>query len=324
MRTFQCPSCSAALFFDNDQCLSCGTLVVFDVLSDAFLADAQPSLRCANGVQFGICNWVKVSGAEWCSACGTNVEVPDLAVSGNLERWKQIEASKRRLIYDLHSLRVAHLIFPAGDSEGLRFVFNARTRDEGVVTGHDKGLVTLDIEEADRVTRLRRQLDMGERYRTVLGHMRHEVGHYYWMMLVENTDGHEIFRELFGDESADYTAALEAHYASQPEQDWASKYITHYASAHPHEDWAETFAHLLHIVDTLQTAQDQQLVNESGFASGEYDIESLLGVWRKFSVQLNMLSRSMGYDDFYPFVLSPLVEEKLRFVHSRIAAFRYS
>ena len=85
----------------------------------------------------------------------------------------------------------------------------------------------------------------------MLGHLRHEIGHYYQPLLV--TDW-ERCRELFGDDREDYGAAMERHYASGPPADWPERFVSAYATMHPWEDWAETFAHYLHIRDVLQTA----------------------------------------------------------------------
>jgi len=66
---------------------------------------------------------------------------------------------------------------------------------------------------------------------------------------------HPSHRELFGDETTDYGAALGSYYREGPKPDWNRHYVTAYASSHPHEDWAETFAHYIHIVDTLDSAR---------------------------------------------------------------------
>ena len=123
-----------------------------------------------------------------------------------------------------------------------------------MVTGHADGVITLDLAESDDVHRERRRAELGEPYRTLLGHFRHEIGHYYWPILVERAGALERCRALFGDERADYGEALERHYADGPPADWAERHVSAYATMHPWEDWAETFAHYLHIRDTLQTA----------------------------------------------------------------------
>jgi hypothetical protein len=89
----------------------------------------------------------------------------------------------------------------------------------------------------------------------LLGHFRHEVGHYFWDRLVA-TDPHQLeeFRVLFGDDRQDYGEALKRHYDEGAPANWQDTYISMYATMHPWEDFAETWAHYLHIVDTLETA----------------------------------------------------------------------
>jgi hypothetical protein len=206
-----------------------------------------------------------------------------------------------------------------------------------VITGHADGVITLDVEEADDARREQRRTDLREPYRTLLGHLRHESGHYYWQRLVEpNATWLEPCRLLFGDERADYAQALQRHHGQGPPPDWGQRHISAYASSHPWEDWAETWAHYLHLRDTLDTARSFGL--DSG--SVELEIESfgpatlerpvddlgansflaLANGWLALTTVLNELSRSMGVPDFYPFVLSRPVMRKLHFVHSVVAA----
>ena len=198
------------------------------------------------------------------------------------------------------------------------------------MTGHANGLITLNVEEADDAKREKMRHELGERYRTLLGHFRHEVGHYYWDRLVLDSPWLEPFRTLFGDERADYAAALKANYANGPPADWADRYISSYASAHPWEDWAETWAHYLHVVDSLGTALGfgldaddiegivQPFERDALYAPDEAGAEgflSLINSWVEMTVVLNELARSMGEPDFYPFVMSKPVVAKLQFVH---------
>jgi hypothetical protein len=205
------------------------------------------------------------------------------------------------------------------------------------MTGHADGLITLDVEEADDSWRERIRLDMREPYRTLLGHFRHEVGHYYWDLLVRDTPWLEPFRALFGDERADYAAALKDNYEHGPPPDWANRYISSYASSHPWEDWAETWAHYLHVTDSLGTAlgfglsaEDLDTEIEPFGADALYDpgdagaerFLSLLNAWIEMTTVLNELARSMGQPDFYPFVMSRPVVAKLQFVHLVIRGCR--
>src|SRR5437868_9942335 len=122
------------------------------------------------------------------------------------------------------------------------------------MTGHKDGIVTMKVEEADDVTRVRVRTQMREPYRTLLGHFRHETGHYYWDRLIANSDWLEPFRGLFGDERASYAEALDRHYQQGAPLDWQPQYVSAYATMHPWEDWAETWAHYLHMMDAVDTA----------------------------------------------------------------------
>jgi hypothetical protein len=164
------------------------------------------------------------------------------------------------------------------------------------------------------------------------------VGHYYWQVLVGGNglvpgdgDGGARFRDVFGDERADYGAALQRHYALGAPPDWVQRYVSGYATAHPWEDWAETFAHYLHICDALQTAAAYGMVVTGPEVSGpvaadlvampsedspeRQSMASLVATWLPLAYALNAVNRSMGKGDLYPFVLTPPVIAKLAFVH---------
>jgi hypothetical protein len=200
-----------------------------------------------------------------------------------------------------------------------------------VITGHDDGLITLNLKEADDVERERIRTSMGETYRTLLGHFRHEIGHYFWDKLVRDAGKHEVFRKYFGDEQADYQEALKLHYASGPPSDWAEHYISPYASAHPWEDFAETWAHYLHIVDTIEMAAafglriqpaigsslgQSAVLNFDPHEPGE--IDRLIQAWLPLAYSVNSINRCMGEPDLYPFVLAPAVIVKMGFIHQLI------
>lgn len=186
-----------------------------------------------------------------------------------------------------------------------------------------------DGEPAGESKREKIRFELHEPYRTLLGHFRHEVGHYYWDRLVLDSPWLEPFRKLFGDERADYAAALKANYDHGPPADWADRYISSYASTHPWEDWAETWAHYLHIVDSFGTALGfgidvadiestiQPFERNALYAPDDDGAErflSLLNSWIEMTMVLNELARSMGQPDFYPFVMSQSMVAKLQFV----------
>lgn len=330
MRVFTC-ECGATIFFDNSECLSCGRelgfapdqlqLLTLGELRDGTFDTAGGRYRkCSNYVDQGVCNWLLPAdaAAELCQACELNHVIPNLSEPENGALWQEVEKAKRRLIYSLNQLGLPLLSKDQDAERGLSFDIKASVGNERVLTGHADGLITLNLKEADAAEREKMRLALKERYRTLLGHFRHEVGHYYWDRLVRDGDRIQAFRDLFGDETDDYGAALRRHYAAPPNPGYAESFISNYAASHPWEDFAETFAHYLHVVDTLETAQ------QFGFAApaAPHDFETLMSEWYQLSVALNSLNRSMGLPDAYPFAISATVKQKLGFVHELIQAAR--
>ncbi len=289
---------------------------------DAPITTAFGSYRkCENYVREGVCNWL-VAGStdDLCQACRLNNVIPDLSDPERKARWHETEQAKRRLVYSLNRLQLPVLAKADDPARGLAFDIKSSTGDEHVITGHADGLITLNLSEADAAEREAMRASLNERYRTLLGHFRHEVGHYFWDRLVADAGGHEPFRALFGDERADYAEALRRHYASAPDAGYAQSFISRYAAAHPWEDFAETFAHYLHMSDTLETAEQHGFAKGPELAAAEPNdtFETLMAEWYRLSVALNSLNRSMGLPDAYPFAISASVKEKLRFVHRLI------
>ena len=333
MKRFSCGN-GHSVYFDNFQCLSCGTplgfapnqleLLSLTTASDGVLLDPRGShwRRCRNGVDFQVCNWlVDVHDPDpYCVACRLNRTIPNLSGATNLEHWRQLEAAKRRLVYSLlrFALPVASQV--RGWPLGLAFDFiedqrsDPRADQEYVMTGHEGGVITINVAEADDVIRALIRKRMNEQYRTLLGHFRHESGHYYFDHLVGDDAARTAFRDLFGDERGDYDSALEQYYQDGPPRDWSEHFVSAYAASHPHEDWAETWAHYLHITDCLETAGAHGLT-----PAQNSELESdWIDAWRWFAVVLNELNRSMGLRDAYPFVINDEVAAKLRFIHQRL------
>jgi hypothetical protein len=351
MKTFHCDTCSSLLFFENVSCLTCGSTLGFlpDLLdlsslertSDVefrALAPAAAERRyrsCANGRLHGVCNWMipAESADAFCPACALNEVIPDLSIHGNAARWQQLELAKRRLIYTLLKL---HLPMDAVSSEkrpALRFRFLEDVPGKTYLTGHEDGLITINIAEADDDVREQRRVSLHEPFRTLLGHFRHEVAHYYWERLIARSHWEDRFRELFGDETVDYAAALAQHYRQGPLPEWSQRSVSAYASSHPWEDWAETTAHYFHIIDTIETAASFGLSlrpNHPAARSMTADLsrgmhpkarfDEVLETWFPLTYALNSLNRGMGLPDLYPFVLSPIAIQKLRFVHEVLEA----
>ncbi len=350
VRIFACQNCSQLLFFENTKCERCsyqlgyapdrGVLVTLEGDGEFWhpLDDASRSYRfCSNSSQ-AACNWLIDAAAEenLCLACRHNRTIPDLAIAENLSRWRELELAKHRLFYTLLKLRLPLATRAEDPAHGLGFDFLADAREGGhaIMTGHNDGIITVALTEADSAVREQRRAAMGETYRTLLGHFRHESGHYFWDRLVLDAGRCEGFRALFGDERADYAAALKAHYEAGPPSDWGERYISAYAAAHPWEDFAETWAHYLHIVDALETASafgvriHPKISREEGLhAAIDFDphaatisVDQLVEAWLPLTFAVNSLNRSLGQPDLYPFVLSPRAIEKLNFVHETVHA----
>jgi len=360
MKTFHCNRCQQHVFFENVKCESCDALLGYvpalseisafepagtddaGVVSGGIWKSLHPQAEGVSGTMYkqcqnyaleNICNWMIPSDSTetLCPSCQLTHTIPNLAIADNRLYWYKLETAKRRLLYTISALGLrieSRLIDSIG---GLQFQF---LEDAGpgmkVFTGHDNGLITMNIAEADDVKREKTREQMHEPYRTLLGHFRHEIGHYYFDQLVPGSAWEEPFRALFGDERADYGEALKAHYANGAPPNWEQSFVSAYATTHPWEDWAETWAHYLHIVDTVDTAagcglmlapddpneptlQDVAPVENASF-------ERLIKRWFPLTYVLNSLNRSLGLADAYPFTLAPKVIEKLRFVHRVIAS----
>ena len=312
MQTFDCPACTGIVFFDNLHC-SCGQVVRFDPDRQAMRADGAD---CRNRDAIG-CNWI-AEGESLCRSCAMTETVPDLAAGDNAALWARTEAAKRWMLANLTRWGW----FTPADP-GARPVFHmlaeqTRSGEAKVVMGHADGLITINVNEASEAVRAERQEELGELYRTMLGHMRHETAHFLHVRLSDDTSFTEGFRALFGDERADYGEALKRHYAAP--QEAGDDHVTSYATAHPHEDWAETVAHLLHLVDLLDSAAAVRLALPDGPPRGydayaETDADRLVSQAVEIAIAANHVNRAMDLPDLYPFVLGAGVREKLAFAH---------
>lgn len=367
MRTFLC-FCGNKLFFENTRCQVCGRVLGYlpnsGLLSamepldavhwQALPAAAEQSYRmCANYAQENVCNWmVAADDADpFCLACRLNETIPNLSAPYHRLYWAKIEASKRHLFYTLYGLGLPIFDRRMDPKRGLAFAFLADTpvtdeslapnyAAESITTGHARGLITINLAEADDAARARMRERMKERYRTLLGHFRHEIGHYYWDLLVRDSAWLAPFRTHFGDERRDYSLALTSYYDHGPPDAWQNTYISAYATAHPWEDWAETWAHYLLLTDTLETAYDLGFMAEADKApasalvqtvpkaqhcvNSAEDCTLLLDNWTRLTLAINAINRSRGLPDAYSFLISDPARNKLRFVHDLILAHRSS
>jgi hypothetical protein len=287
-----------------------------------------------------VCNWaIPADSADTlCNSCRLSRVIPDLSQPGHPEKWYRLEVAKRRLVYGLMALKLPIANKADDPQRGLAFEFLADPAPNNpsapkILTGHADGVITVNVAEADDVERERRRQAMHEPYRTLLGHFRHEIGHYYWDRLIKDSPWIAQFRDLFGDERADYSQALRRHYDNGPAPDWQARCVSAYASSHPWEDWAETWAHYLHMADALETAAASGLSlrplrrDEPKFKpdatppeSARAPFDAMINNWFALTYVLNNLNRGMGLADAYPFVLSSPAIDKLRFIHNRIAA----
>jgi hypothetical protein len=360
MKTFHCTHCQNLIFFENVRCLSCDRALAFlpDLGIMAALApspdgqwhaempgrgdapggeaDSHGGYRlCANYDQVSVCNWVVPAGeaGEYCRSCRLNRVIPDLSLERNMVAWFRLEVAKRRMLYTLLGLRLP--VPPKNaDGEGLAFDFLEDSADGDaarVLTGHDNGLITINIAEADDVHREQQRTLQKEPYRTLLGHFRHEIGHYFWDRLIANSPRLEGFRSIFGDERADYRQALDRHYGEGPPAQWEQSFISAYATTHPWEDWAESWAHYLHMVDALETAgaaglglrpkrpdEPRMSPPPDPLNPKLRDFDAMIESWLSLTYVLNNLSRGLGLPDSYPFLLSSPAIEKLRFIHETV------
>jgi hypothetical protein len=324
MKQLCCPACRESLFFEQDVCGKCGARLAFDPSSLQFRR-ADDAAPCTNFSLIG-CNWCASADNAYCASCSLTRTIPLLHSRRHVVLWRRVEDAKRRLLYDLARLRL-----PLSEKDGPRQIaFDILADDAGqpIMTGHLNGLITLNLSEADDVEREARRAEFREPYRTLLGHFRHEVGHFYWDLLVDSTKLQRPFRLIFGDETASYQESIGQYHARVDRAYDRAAFISEYATSHPWEDWAETFAHFLHIVSTLDSASSLPLSIDTGSHRTledpylEKDFEALLASWMPVAHTLNELNRSMGLSDAYPFELSRAVRGKLHFVHMAILHFR--
>ncbi|NIC06221.1 zinc-binding metallopeptidase family protein [Billgrantia bachuensis] len=311
MRVFANPVGSGSLWFDN-LATADGIPVAYDPQARAFLP--MPPF-CVNREVIS-CNWIAPEQGAFCRSCAMTELAPDPSIPGAIPNWAKTEAAKR---WVLDNLGRWHWFRP--EDPGARPVFHLLAEGPTpVLMGHVAGKVTISVAEADPVLSTTRRQALDEPYRTMIGHMRHEISHMLWWRLSLRYDFLDAFRAEFGDERRDYPAALQQHYQNGPPPDWRQRFLTTYASAHPHEDWAETAAHLLHLTDITDSfvaagLSSPELPNPGWDPYSEPDAMRLIHVAASLTVGVNHVNRSMGLSDLYPFVLSDAARRKLSFVH---------
>jgi hypothetical protein len=341
MKIFQCGHCNHPLFFENYKCENCGHLsgyrdldrkmLTFHPIGNSLISDREGiEYKYCKNHEYGVCNWLveKNDPHEFCTACQLNRTIPNLTDHKNFPKWKNLEIAKHRLVYQLQKIG---LLLPSKlkHEEGLCFDFIAKQGNPKIMTGHANGVITILLKEADSVLREQMRMLMMEPYRTLIGHLRHEVGHYFWDRLVYcNKDVLLSFRALFGDEQSNYSDALKKYYKDGVPTNWQQGYISKYATSHPWEDWAETWAHYLHMMDMVETAHFfglnfnppeilKDMKSDATFDPYTVtDFEQIVTTCVPLSFAVNSINRSMGIPDVYPFVISQPIKEKMTFIHN--------
>lgn len=332
MKIFECPNCKSPVFFENTTCQYCHTTLGYHSFLDTFempnAIGENKRIFCAN-YNLGVCNWFVDTreDSQFCLACSLNRTVPNRSETDYFEKWQKLEIAKHRLVYQLLKLKLPVKSKLKYD-DGICFDFLSKNNSKKALTGHANGVITIILTEADSVHREQIRKQMNEPYRTLIGHFRHEIGHYYWTRLFNHLNI-DAYRNLFGDERLDYGTALENYYKNGASNTWNLNYISKYASSHSWEDWAETWAHYLHLMDTLETAHSlgihfnpeqphvKKLVSSdcpNPYKTSDFNVIFKASVSLTSSV--NSLNRSMGLPDIYPFVVPQNVVNKLSFMHT--------
>ncbi|OBQ54717.1 putative zinc-binding metallopeptidase [Tamlana sp. s12] len=350
MKVFQCSSCDFPVFFENTSCENCNAVLGYlDAENEIFAKQAEnvsweikgESYKYCENHELEVCNWLVATEGDstFCNSCHLNRTIPDLSVPEYSSRFKNMEVAKHRLVYALERLGLPVVSQFTSPDTGLFFDFlpnNTYVNGDKVMTGHTNGVVTILLAEADAVSREKMRVSLNEKYRTLIGHFRHEVGHYYWDLIFKNNEDFTVdFRKLFGDERVDYGQALSNHYQNGASKNWKSNFISEYASSHPWEDWAETWSHYLHIMDTMETAFYFGLEADPNFRNashmklsvvnpyeGNLAFKTILAKTTPLFYAVNSINRSMGIKDVYPFVISDKVKEKLEFIHNILQRFK--
>lgn len=344
MRNYVC-TCGGTIYFDNNICLKCSselgfcpgcrTLTALAATPEGGLRCGRPEcgialVKCFNYLEYQVCNrCVAADGAPagaLCDCCRFNATIPDLTVPGNQSKWYSLETAKRRLFYDLSELGLPYGTAADGIEPALCFDFKADVIPKGnywrasspsetVYTGHDAGRITINIREADDVEREKLRVVMNEAHRTLIGHFRHEIGHFYWDALVKGRPDREAeCIAAFGDHNnPNYDVALEAYYKNGPKPKWQETFVSAYATMHPWEDFAETWATYLDMTSTLDTAEH---VGFGGITDPtNADLDTMITRYQAFGLAANEINRNLGLLNLVPEVFLKPVVEKLRYIH---------
>ena len=344
MKRYHC-ECGQEVFFDNRHCGSCGRSLGFNVNTlnlEVVIPVSEIAVRTTDGRIFNRCgNWIEHDACNWlvdqnrnikylCYACNFNRIIPNQTktsdeIPANFFRWLKLEDAKKRLVFTLRTLGLNINDGWSDAKSGLLFdfleEFEAPENAEvvPVMTGYFDGVITINSKEADDVALATARSQLNERQRTVLGHFRHESGHYFWDKIFSKYPLSEYFEETFGSTELSYRQSLDKYYKNGPPRNWHDGYISAYATSHPSEDWAETWSHYLLIYECLETAHGLGMIPHSPIF---LDMFEALRIWRPMAVKLNQLNRSIGLHDAYPFVITSRIEQKLQYVDALVRSMR--
>lgn len=340
MKIFECGHCNQAVFFENHSCGNCGhligfrdkdrTILTFQSTDGVMISDREKiEYKYCKNKEYNVCNWLIEIGSpqDYCSACQLNRTIPNLSDKDNFEKWRQLETAKHRLVYQLQKIGLP-LPSKLSNENGLCFDFVAQQDNLNLMTGHAGGVITILLKEADSVLREQMRKQFSEPYRTLIGHLRHEVGHYFWdRLIITDPKALKEFRSIFGNEQSNYSIALENYYKIGTQTNWQKSFISKYATSHPWEDWAETWAHYLHIMDMVETAyffgmkvkpigKKKKMKAKASFDPYTIDdFEVIIKTCVPLSFAVNSINRAMGIQDVYPFVITDTVITKMKFIH---------
>ena len=173
MKLFKCSNCSQPVYFENYFCVQCNALLGFDpqqmdfvslkpfagkvyipVWADGNVTGPNPGYKYCYNKQYNVCNWLipYQSEMEYCVACNLNHTIPNLSKTDHWDKWARIEVAKHRLVYSLLRFNLPVTSKFQDEENGLAFNFmedEHEDDDKRLLTGHDHGLITLNIEEAD-------------------------------------------------------------------------------------------------------------------------------------------------------------------------------
>ncbi|HDZ06726.1 hypothetical protein LCGC14_0292810 [marine sediment metagenome] len=347
MKIFECGHCSYPLYFESNHCDNCGhicgyldddrKMLTFDPVNTFLISDRKKiEYKYCKNKELDVCNWLlkQEDKHDYCSACQLNRTIPNLSDKENFPKWKNLEIAKHRLIYQLQKIGL-NLPSKLTNNEGLCFDFIVKRSNPNIMTGHARGVITILLQEADSVLREQIRKQLQEPYRTLIGHLRHEVGHYFWERLISGNEETLLsFRALFGNETINYGDALLTYYKVGAPQNWQDSFISKYAASHPWEDWAETWAHYLHIMDMVETAHffglktKPAIINKNMKAKATFDpyiiddFNTIVQTCVPLSFAVNSINRAMGIPDVYPFIITPKVVEKMSFIHEMLRSKR--